>query len=165
MVGKPVEAHNERPAAGLKDRNLQSACPNRPMTDVVGRLGPPGRGVLAKGRSLGHLCHEFNLQAAFAASRSCKPGPSSKYGCLKPGSVPVSGHDGGCSPSGESGSALLGTFVMYRSSTAMKLAVARIARIRPGLVGLKGIATPGGAEEFKGMGCPQSRQACTQPVR
>jgi hypothetical protein len=45
MVGKPVEAHYERPAAGLKDRNLQSACLNRPMTDAVGRLGPPGRGV------------------------------------------------------------------------------------------------------------------------
>jgi hypothetical protein len=59
------------------------------------------------------------------------------------------------------------TFVMYRSrsSPAMKLAVARIARIRPGLAGLEGVATPGGAEEFKGMGCPQSRQACTQPVR
>jgi hypothetical protein len=40
MVGKPVEAHYERPAAGLKDRNLQSACLNRPMTDAVGRLGP-----------------------------------------------------------------------------------------------------------------------------
>jgi hypothetical protein len=44
---------------------------------------------------------------------------------------------------------LLGTFVMYRSSTAMKLAVARIARIRPGLAGLEGVATPGGAEEAK----------------
>ncbi|MEU0072919.1 hypothetical protein ABZ027_25735 [Streptomyces sp. NPDC006332] len=31
----------------------------------------------------------------------------------------------------------------------MKLAVARIARIRPGLAGLEGVATPGGAEEFK----------------
>src|SRR6476660_3585543 len=28
-------------------------------------------------------CHEFNLQAAFAASRSGKPGPSSKCGCLR----------------------------------------------------------------------------------
>jgi hypothetical protein len=27
-------------------------------------------------------CHEFNLQAAFAASRSGKPGPRSKCGCL-----------------------------------------------------------------------------------
>src|SRR5215217_8293271 len=100
MVGKPVEAHYERPAAGLKDRNLQSACLNRPMTDAVGRLGPPGRGVLAKARSLGHLCHEFNLQAAFAASRSGKPGPSSKYGCLKPRSVPVSGATRKCRASG-----------------------------------------------------------------
>jgi hypothetical protein len=57
------------------------------------------------------------------------------------------------------------TFVMYRSSTAMKPAVARIARMRPGLAGLEGVATPGGAEEFKGMGCPRSRQACTHPVR
>jgi hypothetical protein len=56
------------------------------------------------------------------------------------------------------------TFVMYRSSPAMKLAVARTARTRPGLAGLEGIATTGGAEEFKGMGCPRSRQACTQPV-
>lgn len=50
------------------------------------------------------------------------------------------------------------TFVMYRSSPAMKLAVARIARIRPGLAGLEGVAMPGGAEECKGMGCSQSRQ-------
>jgi len=57
---------------------------------------------------------------------------------------------------------LLGAFVMERSSTAMKLAVATIARIRPCLAGLEGVATPGGAEEFKGMGCPQSRQACTR---
>ncbi|MGR6968377.1 hypothetical protein ACU639_02015 [Streptomyces cynarae] len=57
------------------------------------------------------------------------------------------------------------TFVMYRSSPAMKLAVARIARLRPGLAGLEGVATPGGAEEFKGMGCSPSRQACTHPVR
>jgi hypothetical protein len=57
------------------------------------------------------------------------------------------------------------TFVMYRSSPAMKLAVARIARIRPGLAGLEGVAVPGGAEECKGMGCSPSRQACTHPVR
>jgi hypothetical protein len=57
------------------------------------------------------------------------------------------------------------TFVMYRSSPGMKLAVARIARIRPGLAGLEGVATPGGAEEFKSMGCSPSRQACTHPVR
>jgi hypothetical protein len=42
---------------------------------------------------------------------------------------------------GESGPGLLGTFVMYRSRTAIKLAVARIARIRPGLAGLEGVAT------------------------
>ncbi|WP_157878190.1 hypothetical protein [Streptomyces torulosus] len=57
------------------------------------------------------------------------------------------------------------TFVMYRSSPAMKLAVARIARIRQGLAGLEGVATPGGAEEFTSMGCSPSRQACAQPVR
>jgi hypothetical protein len=34
-----------------------------------------------------------------------------------------------------------------------------------GLAGLEGVATLGGAEEFKGMGCPRSREACTQPVR
>jgi hypothetical protein len=39
------------------------------------------------------------------------------------------------------------TFVMYRSSPAMK---------RP---------SPGDAEEFASMGCSPSRQACTQPVR
>jgi hypothetical protein len=57
------------------------------------------------------------------------------------------------------------TFVMYRSSPAMELAVARIARIRPGLAGLEGVAMPGGAEECKGMSCSPSRQACTHPVR
>ncbi|QCD53529.1 hypothetical protein CEB94_00165 [Streptomyces hawaiiensis] len=57
------------------------------------------------------------------------------------------------------------TFVMYGSSPAMKLAVARTARIRPGLVGLEGIAMPGGAEECKGMSCSPSRQACTHPAR
>jgi hypothetical protein len=57
------------------------------------------------------------------------------------------------------------TFVMYRSSPAMELAVARIARIRPGLAGLEGVGTLGGAEERQGMGCSPSRQAYTHPVR
>jgi hypothetical protein len=57
------------------------------------------------------------------------------------------------------------TFVMYRSSPAMELAVARIARIRPGLADLEGVATLGGAEKRKGMGCSPSRQAYTHPVR
>ncbi|MEU9170042.1 hypothetical protein AB0D34_19905 [Streptomyces sp. NPDC048420] len=38
-------------------------------------------------------------------------------------------------------------------------------RTGPGLAGLEGVATPGGVDEFKGMGCSPSRQACTQPVR
>ncbi len=57
------------------------------------------------------------------------------------------------------------TFVMHRSSPAMKLAVAGIARIRPGRGGLDDVAMPGGAEECKGMGCSPSRQTCTHPVR
>lgn len=57
------------------------------------------------------------------------------------------------------------TFVMYSSSTAMTLAVARIARTRPCLAGLESFAMPGGAEECKGMGCSPLRQACTHPDR
>jgi hypothetical protein len=57
------------------------------------------------------------------------------------------------------------TFVMYRSSPAMELAVAKVARIRPCLAGLEGVATSGGAEECQGMGCSPSRQAYTHPVR
>jgi hypothetical protein len=52
MVGKSVEAEDQRPAAGLKDRNLHSAHLNRPMTDPVTCSGSPGRGVLAERRSL-----------------------------------------------------------------------------------------------------------------
>jgi hypothetical protein len=57
------------------------------------------------------------------------------------------------------------TFVMYRSSPAMELAVAGIARIRPGHAGLEGVATSGGTEKCEGMGCSPSRQAYTHPVR
>ncbi|OMI35649.1 hypothetical protein SPAR_30271 [Streptomyces sparsogenes DSM 40356] len=59
------------------------------------------------------------------------------------------------------------TFVMYRSSPAMKLAVARIVRIRPGLAGLEGVAMPGGAEEGvqrHGLLSIAPRR-CTHPVR
>ncbi|MGW0425099.1 hypothetical protein [Streptomyces sp. NPDC003015] len=58
------------------------------------------------------------------------------------------------------------TFVMYRSGTAMKLAVGRIARIRPGLAGSEGVATPGGAEEFyTGIVALNGARRARSPVR
>ncbi len=81
MVGKTVEAQDEGPTAGLQDRNLPTARLNHPATDTVTGGGPTCRRVLAgrmRRRSLCLGCHAFNLQAAVAASRADRPGPSSE---------------------------------------------------------------------------------------
>lgn len=81
MVRKTVEAQDERPAAGLQDRNLQSARLNRPTTDTVTGRGPTCRRILAgwtSRRSPCLGCHGFDLPAAVAASRADGAGPSSE---------------------------------------------------------------------------------------
>lgn len=91
MVRKTVEAQDERPAAGLQDRNLQSACLNRPATDTVTGGEPTCRRVPAgrmRRRSLCLGCHAFNLSRPL----SRRHGPTGPDRVVSP-DVIERGHD------------------------------------------------------------------------